>query len=186
VNIGLNADYSGEPYHFSYPLKNPIPVSGKKIERFEVKNHSYDPTLYPAGKSIFSILMEGNWDYWKDMERDSDDYRSLKQKILEDVIGALSERFPQIRSQIEVTDVATPLTYVRYTGNWKGSYEGWLFTKKSILVRVPSTLKGLKNFYMIGQWTSPGGGLPSGLITARSAIKKICKREKMQFVTNRD
>jgi len=53
-------------------------------------------------------------------------------------------------------------------------------------VRVPSTLKGLKNFYMIGQWTSPGGGLPSGLITARSAMKKICKREKMQFVTNRD
>jgi len=80
----------------------------KRSSGFEVKNHSYDPTLYPAGKSIFSILMEGNWITGKIMERDSDDYRSLKQKILEDVIGALSERFPQIRSQIEVTDVPPP------------------------------------------------------------------------------
>ena len=186
VNFGIDADYSSEPYHFSYLLRTPITISDKKITRLEVKNHSYDPTLYPKGKSIFSILFEGNWEYWKDMQHDSDSYQSLKKKIEEDVTGALEEKFPQIRSQIEVTDVATPLTYVRYTGNWKGSYEGWLFTKKSIMVRIPSTLKGLDNFYMVGQWTSPGGGLPSGLITARSMIKKICKKEKVKFTTNRD
>ena len=34
---------------------------------------------------------------------------------------------------------------------------------------------------MAGQWVSPGSGLPSGLVTARNAIKKICKEKKQRF-----
>jgi hypothetical protein len=33
---------------------------------------------------------------------------------------------------------------------------------------------------------SPGGGLPSGLITGRHVIRKICKSEKKKFVTVQD
>jgi hypothetical protein len=31
-----------------------------------------------------------------------------------------------------VTDVATPLTFERYTGNWKGPFEGWLITREEL------------------------------------------------------
>jgi phytoene dehydrogenase-like protein len=34
----------------------------------------------------------------------------------------------------------------------------------------PGTLPGLKNFIMAGQWVSPGGGLPSGLMSGRTAF----------------
>jgi hypothetical protein len=34
---------------------------------------------------------------------------------------------------------------------------------------------------MIGQWVMPGGGLPSGLITARLAIKAICRQDHVPF-----
>jgi phytoene dehydrogenase-like protein len=46
-------------------------------------------------------------------------------------------------------DVATPLSYERYTGNWYGSSCGWLLTKQTL----PLLIKGLPklgNFYMIG------------------------------------
>ena len=36
---------------------------------------------------------------------------------------------------------------------------------------------------MIGQWTMPGGGLPSGLLTARSAVQTICRRDHVTFMS---
>jgi hypothetical protein len=33
-----------------------------------------------------------------------------------------------IRQAIEVIDVSTPATVIRYTGNWNGGMEGWLLT----------------------------------------------------------
>jgi hypothetical protein len=46
---------------------------------------------------------------------------------------------------------------------------------------LPMSLPGLKRFLMVGQWVMPGGGLPSGLMTARSAIQAICKRDRVRF-----
>jgi len=34
---------------------------------------------------------------------------------------------------------------------------------------------------MIGQWVMPGGGLPSGLITARRAVRRICRQDGVAF-----
>jgi hypothetical protein len=34
---------------------------------------------------------------------------------------------------------------------------------------------------MVGQWVMPGGGLPSGLMTARPAVKAICKHDHLPF-----
>ncbi|MCA9993330.1 MAG: hypothetical protein KDE29_20230, partial [Anaerolineales bacterium] len=63
--------------------------------------------------------------------------------------------YPGIRGQIEVKDVATPLSYERFTGNWQGSSCGWLLTKETMGLMIQGldkTLPGLANFYMAGQW----------------------------------
>jgi len=72
-------------------------------------------------------------------------------------------------------DVATPATVVRYTGNWRGSMEGWLYTPATGIRQLPCVLPGLEGFYMVGQWISPGGGLPAGLMTGRSVSKRIAR-----------
>jgi len=43
------------------------------------------------------------------------------------------------------------------------------------------TLPGLGRFLMVGQWVQPGGGLPTGLMTARAAIQSICRRDRVAF-----
>jgi len=53
--------------------------------------------------------------------------------------------------------------------------EGWLMTPATGIKQLPCVLPGLKNFYMIGQWISPGGGLPAGLLTGREVSRRICK-----------
>jgi phytoene dehydrogenase-like protein len=80
-----------------------------------------------------------------------------------------------------VIDVSTPATVIRYTGNWKGSMEGWLLTPDTGFRQLPNTLPGLQQFLMVGQWIMPGGGLPSGLMTARSAIGAICEQDRIPF-----
>ena len=41
--------------------------------------------------------------------------------------------------------------------------------------------RGLRRFLMVGQWVMPGGGLPSGPMTARPALKAICKEDHVPF-----
>ncbi len=71
-----------------------------------------------------------------------------------------------------MADVATPMTFERYTGNWQASFEGFLPTPKTVNIQIPKTLPGLEHFSMVGQWVQAGGGLPSGLMTGQETIAK--------------
>ena len=103
------------------------------------------------------------------------------------MINAISELYPDIKNKVEVADTTTPLTFVQYYGNWRGSYSGWQLTKKSMpeVFRMPITLPGLSNFYMAGHWVIPGGGLSSVAVAARAAVNLMCKNEKVRFVTTK-
>ncbi|HNS24590.1 MAG TPA: NAD(P)/FAD-dependent oxidoreductase [Methanobacteriaceae archaeon] len=186
VSLGVNDDYSNEPHYLSFPLKNPITVGGGKIDRILLRNHSFDPNLAPEGKTVFTVMIEANYDYWAKLKGKKEEYLAEKKNIEESMINAISEIYPGIEDKIEVIDVATPLTFVRYTGNWRGSHEGWLWNQKvSFTLEIPQTLPGLSHFYMAGQWVSPGGGLFGVATTARKAVKMICKNEKQRFVTTK-
>jgi hypothetical protein len=54
--------------------------------------------------------MATSYAYWQDLQRTPERYRAEKQRIAETVIGLLEKRFSGLRQQIEVVDVATPMT----------------------------------------------------------------------------
>ncbi len=181
ISLGINGDYSHEPHSLTFALKEPLQVGPEENKCLFVKNYSYDPSMAPPGKTVFTLMLPTNYDYWKELKQEREKYTAEKKRIGEAVIRAITEIYPEIPGQVEEIDVATPMTFVRYTGNWKGSYQGWVFNKKALSMMTPQTLPGLKNFYMAGQWVSPGGGLPSGVITGRNAIKMICRQMKTEF-----
>jgi phytoene dehydrogenase-like protein len=78
-------------------------------------------------------------------------------------------------------DVATPLTFERFTGNWQGSIIGWKLTPEQGTVTIPKTLPGLENFRMVGHWVYPGGGLPAGVSTGREVVWQQCKQNGKRF-----
>jgi phytoene dehydrogenase-like protein len=134
------------------------------------------------------VAFLGTYDntYWENLRTsDPDRYAAEKKRLADAVIAVLESRFPAARGKVEVVDVATPATVARYTGNWKGSMEGWLVTPKSGIKALPDTLPGLKNFVMAGQWVNPGGGLPTGLMGGRTAAKKICREMGVRFMAGR-
>ncbi len=185
VSLGVNADYSQEPISLTYPLQKPITIGGKEFKQISFENRSFDKTLAPEGKSALCVMLTADYDYWAGLKGDRGRYLAEKEQIADSVIGGLAELYPAIGSQVEVIDIATPLTFERYTGNWRASYEGWLMTKDTMRLQMPVTLPGLKGFYMAGQWVAPGGGLPGAAQSARSTLKLLCKNEKRKFVTTK-
>ncbi len=90
-----------------------------------------------------------------------------------------------IRNNLEMTDVATPITFERYTGNRHGSVPGWLMTTGTVGKRLPKTLPGLDRFYMIGQWQEPGGGVVMLALAGRETVQIICSRDGNEFMAGR-
>jgi len=168
----------------NFLLDEPVTIAGREWKRLQVHIFNFDPTLAPEGKTLLTLMIESNYDYWKNFYENPETYKAEKERIADVVIAALDRRYPGLADQVEMCDVATPITFERYTGNWQGTYEGWLNTTKTYNIRMSRSLPGLSNFYMAGQWIQPGGGLPTGVMTGRHVIQIICKNDKKPFVTS--
>jgi phytoene dehydrogenase-like protein len=186
VSLGVARKFDNEPPSLVFSLKKPIVVDKSiNYEYLPVRISNFDPTLAPEGKtSITVILGTYNYEFWVDLRKnDKEKYRQEKKRIANEVIEALEERFGNIKSTIEATDVSTPASMIRYTNNWKGSFEGWHPGRGTMMLRIDKTLPGLKNFYMIGQWVEPGGGLPPAIWSGRNVAQIICKKDRKKFTT---
>jgi phytoene dehydrogenase-like protein len=182
VSFGISSEIKTDFPVESWLSKNTHIGMTKTDQGYSIMNYCFDPTMAPPGKSVIVIRFESPWDLWKDLE--GEEYRKEKQQIEKDARLLIEKHFPGITRNIEVVDVATPVTDVRYTGVWKGSYEGFLPSSKNLMSNLKPTLPGLDGFYMAGQWLSPGGGLPPAGQTGKWVIQLICKKEKQQFTTN--
>jgi phytoene dehydrogenase-like protein len=186
VSLGVARTFDKEPHDLVFPLKKPLVVDDSIRYRYlPVRIFNFDPTLAPAGKTpITAMLATYNYEFWVKLKQDDEEkYIREKERITTEVIEALEGRFGNIKSTVEVTDVSTPASIMRYTNNWKGSFEGWEPRPGTMLLRMDKSLPGLENFYMIGQWVEPGGGLPPAIMSGRNVTQIICKKDKVKFTT---
>jgi phytoene dehydrogenase-like protein len=184
ISLGVARDLSGEPHQLVLSFEEPLDVGGGSCRWLRLNHYCYDPTMAPPSKSALTVtLQNSDYAYWKALYEDRERYKAEKQRLADTVIARLEVRFPGITGQIEVVDVATPLTFQRYTGNWQGSYMGWADTTETVLKLMSRTLPGLSSFYMAGQWVHPGGGVPGAVTSGRHVMQVICKQDKRPFVT---
>jgi phytoene dehydrogenase-like protein len=191
VGLGVNRSFDDEPKTISgmtFPLRKPAEVADQVVERMPVHIYNQDPTLAPPGKTSLVVMMPSSYAYWRELADDRAAYEEKKEQVARTVVALLDQRFPGLSDKVEMVDVATPLTWERYTGNWKGSFEGWMVTPENaytMMKPLAQTLPGLANFYMSGQWVEPGGGLPSGVSSGRRLVKELCKEDGAKFQTTR-
>jgi phytoene dehydrogenase-like protein len=150
-----------------------------------VIHHCFDKSMAPAGKSAVEAWFDTEYNYWEVLVRDGKEYNAEKQRIAEYTVKQLDKRWPGFSSDIEVIDVPTPATYVRYTGNWKGSPDGWYLTPDNLNNMEPlRTLPGLERLFMVGQWTTTFSGTVIAAISGRQIIQLMCRKEGKKFVSN--
>jgi len=182
VMFGVNMDLSREPQKLIYRVDKPITVGGEEFKWIHIMMHCFDKSTAPVGKSALEVWYATDYSYWENLIKDRAGYDFEKKRIADETADALEKRWPGFKSKIEVVDVPTPMTYVRYTDNWQGSPDGWYITVDNMMDQsMRRTLPGLKNLYMVGQWTAPFTGTLIAALSGRQLIQILCRNDRKPF-----
>jgi phytoene dehydrogenase-like protein len=159
-----------------------LPVSGATIYS------NVDPSCCPPGKSVISTNFMASYDtFARTLDgspsgrrgRDSGSsrkYHKLKEKVKAQLIDQMAKAtgISDLADHVEVMEVATPLTFHRYTENLGGSYMGWRLTPAQGAFSSFSPKTPIRNLFACGQWLGVGGvsnvmtnGLEAGKLASR-------------------
>ncbi|MBD2106399.1 NAD(P)/FAD-dependent oxidoreductase [Nodosilinea sp. FACHB-13] len=178
VSLGVNMDFSQRPHWVTHLLEEPIAIANQPHAEIGVKHYCFDPSLAPAGKSVVSLMVTTHYSDWQGS------HVAYPNQAAEMLIERMEEFYTGLGAAVENMEVTTPLSYEKLTGNWQGASCGWLLTKDTLplmIKGVPKRLPGLDNFYMVSQWTEPGGSLPIVALSGRNMIYEICREDGRTF-----
>jgi prolycopene isomerase len=135
-----------------------------------------DPSVAPPGYHTVLIEAPLPYDYldrWG-IEPDGtrgERYQRLKDQVADALIRSAERVLPGLSHHIVEREIATPLTYERYTLNHRGSIHGWLQTPAWMLAQA-SQRTPVKGLYQAGHWVNLCG-MPSVIQSGRNAAALI-------------
>lgn len=119
VSLGVARDLSQQPGFTTRLLDAPLQVDpGTQLRQVSFRFFHFDPTFAPAGKTaVTCFLPTRNFEFWVQLQQhDPVGYQAEKQRVAEAVLAILERSVADVRQAIEVVDVSTPATVIRYTG----------------------------------------------------------------------
>jgi len=184
LNMGEESIYLFDNKHNTDILSNGNPhESGIHILSPSVRDNS----LAPEGKGIITLFIPAwikNNNYWnckKDKNGNfirGNEYKKLKKEYAEILINRVQEKvIPNLKEHIIFYDVATPITYLRYTNNKNGTMMGQRPGKANMQNKVASYKTPIKNLLISGHWADLGGGVPIAVKTALNTSLIILQKE---------
>jgi phytoene dehydrogenase-like protein len=180
ISLGINADLKHYPDCFIIKLKKPIYLADQEYHYLNLSNYAADPTYSPQGKTAMTIYLYGDtYNFWKTAKKENQ-YADEKQRIANQIIAEVTAQIPEADGKIEVCDVASPLTYERYCGTWKGSWMSDI-THDMRSEDYPITIKGLDGVYFAGHRMNPPGGLASAMASGVIAVQQLCHDTNTTF-----
>ena len=183
VGLGVEADLSSLPESATFPLKEKIAIGNLTFETLGFNNYAGFAGYAPEGcTAVTTVLMGDSYEFWTQC-RENGIYEAEKQKVAEAVIRAFEQKYPAFAGKVAVWDVATPLTYERYLGSYKGS---WMSVMKKGQANIQYSCKpqSIQNLYFAGQRLTSPGGCPVALTTGRTAVQQLCLDTDTVFQVN--
>ncbi len=190
ISLGVNKEFkdSYKPYVF-IDLKKPLILEDETIYTVGVTIHNFDRTYAPDGKTVLNVMPLVKYtDSWSHLRKNNiEEYERKKEKIASHLIEEIDAYFGDIKTNVEMVDVATPATFVRYTNNWNGGAPigwgtdmSWGPDGRLKITKPKKEITGLNNFFMCGQWVGDVG-LPGGMQSGKDVAKLLCEKEGKNF-----
>jgi all-trans-retinol 13,14-reductase len=137
------------------------------------------PGYSPPGSSVVSLTFLCGYAPFKRFEADyfagrKAEYQKEKERLARIMIERAQQRIiPELSRMIEVMEIGTPLTNVRYTGNSEGAVYGYEQSMDNSFMNRIKNRTPIKRLYLAGAWGEPGGGYTGVLGSGRSAFFKL-------------
>ena len=154
---------------YAHALKGDVENGGVAITLYDNVFRGYSP----AGKNTVNLMTLQGYDHWEKYKKDyfagnKEEYRKEKERMARILIGKAEEALlPGLSKSIEVMEIGTPLTNIRYTGHYRGAIYGWDQTVNNSGSTRVGHATPITNLYVAGAWSRPGHGygavIPSGL-----------------------
>ena len=159
-------------------------------QRGDFENGGYALTLYdnvyrgysPAGKNTINIVTFTGYDPWKVYETDyfngnKTAYKKEKERLADILIERVEKTLmPGLSAAIEVKEIGTPLTNVRYTNNYHGAIYGLDQTVDNSGSSRLGHDTPIANLYLAGAWTRPGHGYGTVLASGLECFGEIMRK----------
>lgn len=174
ISVGVEADLSGLPENVQFVPDRSFYCGGVEQRVIGIYNYAGYEGYAPEGcTAVTSILLGDSYDFWQAC-RENGTYQAEKEKLAQAFIQVLAAKYPQTAGKVAVWDVATPLTYERYLGSYKGSWMT-VMEKGSRPASYPSRPENIQNVYFASQRLNSPGGLPVAVHAGRKAVQTLCR-----------
>ena len=181
VCLGVKADLSHLPPTLVLPLETPFEAAGLLFNELCINNYAQYKNHAPEGCTAVTCLLLGDSYTWWNARKADGTYKQCKEELAVRFIACVKKYVPEIVGNVEVTDIATPLTYERYTGSFEGSWMSVWDTRGNMFT-FPAKSKSIARVYFAGERSMMPGGLPIAVWSGRRAAQTICKDSGVEFV----
>jgi prolycopene isomerase len=175
IFVASSYDPDGE---YAGAVAGDVEAGGLGISLYDNIHQGYSP----EGKNTVNLLVLQGYGPWERFEKDyragkKAEYRQAKERMA-DVLIARAEKalLPGLARAIEVKEIGTPLTNVRYTGHHRGAIYGWDQTVNNTGSSRVGHATPVKGLYLAGAWSRPGHGygavIPSGIECFGEIVKE--------------
>lgn len=178
AGIGVHADLSNLPRTIFIDEK----INAGRITNdfWLLRNYSNHRLYAPQGCTALTALFRGaDYNFWNEHKQNGT-YNEQKELIAAEIKRILENHIPEIKDKIDVINIATPLTYERYTSSHHGA---WMtIREKGTKFVIPKpTCAGIKNICFAGFRTIIPGGLPVALYSGFRAAQYTCRDNNITF-----
>jgi len=128
-----------------------------------------DKTLAPEGCMLVHAYGAGNepYDIWENLDRQSDEYKCLKEERAQVLWRAVESIIPDVRDRVVIQEIGSPLTHERFLRRPRGTYG----SATEDYLKDGST--PFKSLYLAGDGVFPGIGVPAVAISGASAANAL-------------
>ncbi len=170
ASFGVARTFDDQPSTLLVDGVEPFVIGGFSHDHLYLRIYNEDPAFAPEGHTVIQAMLSTDYDWWATR---GVQYQQEKDLAAGRILDAIDRHLPGVKANVQMTDVATPLTFWRNARSWRGAFEGWM-PDSNVFTHVPKRLPGLDGFYMAGQWVEPGGGVPIATMSGRHVMEIIC------------
>jgi phytoene dehydrogenase-like protein len=130
-----------------------------------------DPECIKQGGHTLSLIGGTAPEIWLSM--DEAQYRRQKERVSGELLAMAAARYPGLQDKIVISDLATPRTMARYTGNPLGAIMGLNCTVGMHRHILKAAKMPVKNVIMGSSWTNRLGGFMQSVKSGILAAERI-------------